>query len=139
MAVPEGHDLGGWLNLMVPMAARTPASGSAEDAGDPGAAPLARFRVRTHEAPALKARFSEAIEEMRAARTLVRQLATINPPGEDPVSGKAVRHLGDKATGESGSLTHAIDSTVDALRSVIAQIDASLATYEQTDQDQMRL
>ncbi|SHE54239.1 hypothetical protein [Streptoalloteichus hindustanus] len=136
---------GGWLNLVAPVPAGfgAAAAGAVEGvhaatqtagaSGAPVGAPVARFSVRTEDAPRLKAKFQEAIDEMNRAMSIAYLLRQTRAPGEDPASGQAVQKLAEKATADQGSLTMAIDSTIKALQSVIDQIDRSLGLYQEND------
>ncbi|MCP2262116.1 hypothetical protein LX15_005848 [Streptoalloteichus tenebrarius] len=140
----------GWLNLVAPVpasfaaatgavaggaGAATPTAGAS---GAPVGAPVARFSIRTEDAPRLKAKFKEAIEEMNKALEMAYLLRHTRPPGEDPASGQAVQKLAEKITSDEGSLTMAIDSTIQALQSVIDQIDQALGQYQENDTLPMR-
>ncbi|HEY8374164.1 MAG TPA: hypothetical protein VIL00_15615 [Pseudonocardiaceae bacterium] len=150
MAEAKSIAAGEWLDLVAPVA---PGYGAVSGAvstvvqaardvaarGAQAAAPTATFRIRTEDAPRLKVKFEEAIQELLLAQRTAFRLAYIDPPGGDPASAEAVRKLGEKAVADDGSLLMAITRAIEALQSVIDQIDQAIGTYQETDANQMRM
>ncbi|MCP2262660.1 hypothetical protein LX15_006402 [Streptoalloteichus tenebrarius] len=124
-----------WLNITAPSTGAALVGGLAGAAGAPASATGGSFRVTRDQAPALKAKFQEAIDKLERARKKVRNVRVIEPPAADRSSEKLAEALHDKAVGESGSALRAIESAIEAYQSVVDQLDKAMGTYQQSDEN----
>ncbi|MCP2261988.1 hypothetical protein LX15_005719 [Streptoalloteichus tenebrarius] len=123
-----------WLNITAPSTGAALVGGLA-GAGAPASATGGSFRVNRDQAPALKAKFQEAIEELKQARIKVANMDRVEPPAGDRSSEKLANALRDKAVGSSGSALRSIDSAIAVYESVIDQIDKAMGTYRHADEN----
>nr|BFF00919.1 hypothetical protein GCM10020241_25940 [Streptoalloteichus tenebrarius] len=106
------------LRLIVPGAGDVAAASvPGADTGSSGAslAPSAGFTVHRDQAPALRAKFQDALAELQTAKEKIGQLALMKPPVEEVASIEFAEKLGGTTRDEAGSAARAIDSAIRAL------------------------
>ena len=91
------------------------------------------FRVDPEAAPAIRAAFEEAVQEMYQARRAMDQMQFIHGLGVNPVVDKFITALAEMGYGDQGSVTVATDSAVAEYQSVIEQLDRVMASYQSSD------
>jgi hypothetical protein len=91
------------------------------------------FRVAPEAAPAIRAAFEEAIQEMYEARRAMNQMQFIAGGSVNPVVDKFVAALAEMGYGDEGSVTMAADSAMAEYQSVIEQLDRAMAGYQGDD------
>ena len=92
------------------------------------------FYVSPDDAPQAIADLREAARQMRVLRASAERLAQVRAPGLDEVSAEAVRLIGEKATGSSGSLRMAMWQGAEELEKAADQLEADLKNYLQVEE-----
>ncbi|SHG38438.1 hypothetical protein [Streptoalloteichus hindustanus] len=124
-----------FLSFTVPgIAAGAPAVGDAAGSACAPPRPSAGgFTIRKDQAPALKAKFEEAIAKLTYGRRQVSNMERLDPLVNEDASVRFADKLNEAALGESGSALRAIDTAIIAYNSVVEQIDKAIGTYRQAD------
>jgi hypothetical protein len=91
------------------------------------------FRVAPEAAPAIRAAFEEAIQEMYEARKAMNQMQFVAGGSVNPVVDKYVAALAEVGYGDEGSVTMAADSAMAEYQSVIEQLDRAMAGYQENE------
>lgn len=110
-----------------------PAEKSLTKPGSPRS-PAGGFRVDPETAPALRAAFQEAIEEMSLAREAMREMRYMRGTSVNPVVDKYLAALAETGYGTEGSVTIAAESAITTYQSVIDQLDRIMAAYRDSDE-----
>jgi len=92
------------------------------------------FYVSPDDAPQAIADLREAAAQMRDLAGRAVRLAKVRAPGLDEVSAEAVRLIGEKATGDSGSLRTALQKGAEELEKAADQLEADLKNYLQVEE-----
>ena len=92
------------------------------------------FYVSPDDAPQAIADLREAAAQMRDLVERAARLADVRAPGLDEVSAEAVRLIGEKATGDSGSLRTALQQGAEELEKAADQLEADLKNYLQVEE-----
>lgn len=99
----------------------------------PGPGGGTRVEVDLDEAPKLIEALSEAVKQLTAAYNDSALLRTITPPGKDPYSVQAASIIQESASDSPGGYGWANKEARAALTKTIANIEKSMADYQQTD------
>ena len=91
------------------------------------------FRIDPEGAPAIRAAFEEAIQEVYFARDAMHEMQYLAGRGVNPVVDKYVSALAEVGYGNQGSVTMAADSAVAEYQSVIEQLDRVMAGYQDSN------
>lgn len=88
------------------------------------------FRVDPEAAPAIRAAFEEAVQEMYEARKTMRAMQYMGGGRVNPVVDKYVAALAEVGYGDQGSVTMAADSAIAEYQNVVAQLDQVMGGYQ---------
>jgi hypothetical protein len=91
------------------------------------------FSVDWEAAPAIRAAFEEAIQEMYEARKAMRDMQYVRNAGVNPVVDKYLAALVEVGYGDQSSVTMVANSAVAEYQSVIEQLDRVMADYKEGD------
>jgi hypothetical protein len=98
-----------------------------------GSAAPTSFAVHPEQLPTLRAGFQQAKDKLLEIRNKAGDLRYIDAPGADEVSVKAVKQLGKKAGDDDGCLGKAVNDALARVQHVIDQVDATMQTYQRTE------
>lgn len=99
-----------------------------------GTAQQASFSVDIEQIPGLIASYKDAQDSLRKILRKSQELQEIAPPGNDEVSQKLAKSLGEMAGNKEGGLSWAVSDAISRLQSQIDQLHAAQNDYQATDE-----
>ncbi|MBB5153798.1 hypothetical protein [Saccharopolyspora phatthalungensis] len=99
-----------------------------------GTAKAASFSVDIEQIPGLIAEYEKARDKLSDILMTAQDLRYIKGPGEDDVSQKLAKALGEMAGDGEGCLSWAVNDARNRIQAQIDQLKAAQGTYQNTDE-----